>query len=199
VLRRAASYIAHHHLALLALFVALGGTSVATANAVLPRNSVGTTQVVDRSLQANDLSSKARSALKGKVGPRGVPGATGATGATGAPGASGARGATGPQGPPGAQGPPTSKLFVAVDADGALLKNSGATSAARVGVGVYRILFVSDITNCVYLATAGQDSGSLFENYHLYTSRTGTSTVNVQVFDEKNDSLDRPFALAVIC
>jgi hypothetical protein len=86
-----------------------------------------------------------------------------------------------------------------VAADGALSKNSGATTAARVDVGAYRILFDSDITTCVYLATAGQDSGSLFENYHVYTSRTGTSTVNVQVFDEMNDALDRPFFLAVIC
>ena len=36
-------------------------------------------------------------------------------------------------------------------------------------------------------------------DYHVYTSRTGTSTVNVQVFDEKNNPLDRPFFLAVIC
>jgi hypothetical protein len=48
VLRHAASYVGRHHLALLALFVALGGTSVAAANVVLPRNSVGTSQVVDR-------------------------------------------------------------------------------------------------------------------------------------------------------
>ena len=66
-------------------------------------------------------------------------------------------------------------------------------------IDVFRIQFDTDITNCVYLATAGQDTGSLFENYHLYTSRTGTSTVNVQVFDEKNNPLDRPLFLAVVC
>jgi hypothetical protein len=51
----------------------------------------------------------------------------------------------------------------------------------------------------VYLATAGQDTNSLFEDYHLYASRTGTSTVNVRVLDEKNNPFDRPFFLAVIC
>jgi hypothetical protein len=52
----------------------------------------------------------------------------------------------------------------------------------------------------VYLATAGQDDGgSLFEDYHVYTSRTRTSTVNVEIFDENDDLLDRPFFLAVIC
>jgi collagen triple helix repeat protein len=199
MLRRSASYVARHHLALLALFVALGGTSVAAGNAVLPRNSVGTKQVVDGSLQTNDLSSKARTALEGKTGPRGATGATGAPGATGSAGAPGATGATGPQGPPGTPGQSASNLFAAVDSDGTLLKDSGATAAARADVGTYRIQFDTDITKCVYLATAGQDTGSLFEDYHLYTSRTGTSTVNVQVFDEKNSPLDRPLFVAVIC
>jgi hypothetical protein len=79
------------------------------------------------------------------------------------------------------------------------LKNSGAAAAARTDVGTYRVLFDTDVTGCVYLATAGQDSGALFEDYHLYTSRTGTSTVNVVVLDEKNNPLDWPFSLAVIC
>lgn len=199
MVRRSAAYIARHHLALLALFFALGGTSVAAGKALLAANSVGTTQVVDGSLQTKDLSSKARSALRGKAGPRGAAGAPGAAGAAGARGAMGAVGATGPQGPPGAPGQPARTFFAAVDADGALLKNSGATAAARSDTGTYRVLFTADITNCVYLATAGQDTGGLFEDYHLYTSRTGTSTVDVQVFDEKNNPLDRPFFLAVIC
>jgi hypothetical protein len=199
VLRRSASYIARHHLALLALFVALGGTSIAAGNAVLAKNSVGTKQVIDGSLQTTDLSGKARTALKGTTGPRGAPGAPGAPGATGSTGAPGATGATGPQGPRGAPGQPATNLFAAVDSDGTLLRGSGATATERGDVGTYRIQFDTDITNCVYLATAGQDTGSLFEDYHLYTSRTGTSTVNVQVFDEKNISLDRPFLLAVIC
>ena len=216
MLRRSASYIARHHVALLALFVALGGTSFAAGNAVLARNSVGTRQVIDGSLQTTDLSSKARTALKGKTGPRGAtgapgaPGATGSTGAratgaagtpgaTGSTGAPGATGATGPQGPRGTPGQAASNLFAALDSDGTLLKGSGATATERGDVGAYRIQFDTDITNCVYLATAGQDTGSLFENYHLYTSRTGTSTVNVQVFDEKNSPLDRPFFLAVVC
>jgi hypothetical protein len=211
MLRKSASYIARHHVALLALFVALGGTSVAAGNVLLARNSVGTRQVVDGSLLTNDLSSKARSALKGNTGPRGAtgaPGATGSTGAAGAPGltgstgpagAPGAQGATGPQGPPGAPGRSASNLFVALASDGTLLKNSGATVVDRAGVGVYRIQFDADITDCVALATAGQDNGGLFEDYHLYTSRTATSTVNVAIFDEQDNPLDRPFSLAVIC
>jgi hypothetical protein len=190
MLRRTASYMTRHHLALLALFVALGGTSFAAGNALLPRNSVGTNQVINGSLQTNDLSKTARKALKGNTGPRGPAGSLGVQGAVGA---------TGAQGVQGAPGQLATKLFVAIDAGGTLTKNSGATSATRASAGVYRISFNTDITNCVYLATGGQDAGALFEDYHLYTSRTGTNTVNIQIFDEKNNPLDRSFYLAVFC
>ncbi len=62
-----------------------------------------------------------------------------------------------------------------------LLFNIGALAAVQTG------------------AKVGVAAGALFEDYHLYTSRTGTSTVNVQIFDEKNSPLDRCFYLAVFC
>jgi len=186
----AASYIKRHHLALFALFFALGGTSFAATNALLPRNSVGTGQVINGSLQTNDLSKTARSSLKGNRGP------TGAQGAQGAQGATGAMGAQGVQGVPGQA---ATKSFAAVDADGTLLKSSGVTLVSHPNPGVYRLTFNTDITNCVYLATGGRDDNVLVEDYHLYTSRTATNTVNVVVFDQNNDPLDRPLYLAVIC
>ena len=196
MLGKTASYINRHHLALLALFFALGGTSFAAGNALLPTNSVGTKQVINGSLQTNDLSKTARTALKGNSGLRGP---TGAQGARGAQGATGATGATGAQGVQGAPGQSATKLFVALDAGGTLTKNSGATLAARVDTGTCRIAFNTDITNCVYLATAGQDAGGVSGDYNLYTSRTGTTTVNVVIFDGSNNALDLPFYLAVFC
>jgi hypothetical protein len=84
-------------------------------------------------------------------------------------------------------------------ADGTVVRNSGVTLADRVDPGVYRITFDADITSCVYLATGGQDGGLLTEDYHLYTSRTGAHTVNVETFDEKNAPFDRSFDLGVLC
>src|SRR5580765_955115 len=104
MLRRAAFYTKHHHLALFALFLSLGGTSFAAGNALLARNSVGTAQVINGSLQTNDLSKGALKALKGNTGPRGSAGAQGAQGSPGAQGVQGPPGATGVQGvqaPPG--------------------------------------------------------------------------------------------------
>ena len=196
MLRRTASYINRHHLAMFALFFALGGTSFAAGNALLPRNSVGTKQVINGSLLTNDLSKTARTALKGNRGPRRPAGAQGAQGPNGA---TGAKGAAGAQGVPGAPGQSATKLFVALDAGGALTKNSGATLAARTGTGIYRIAFNTDITNCVYLATAGQDAGGVSGDYNIFTSRTSTTTVNVVIFDGSNNALDLPFYLAVFC
>jgi Collagen triple helix repeat (20 copies) len=189
-----ASYIKRHHVALLALFFALGGTAFAAGNALLPGNSVGTKQVINGSLQTNDLSKTARSALKGNRGP------TGPAGAQGAQGLAGLAGSTGAQGIQGVPGQSATTLFVALDADGTLTKNSGATLASKAGTGVYRISFNTDITNCVYLGTAGQDAGGLpGDDYNLYTSRTGTTTVNVAIFDGSNTLIDLPFHLAVFC
>jgi hypothetical protein len=78
-MRRLAGYIGRHHVALLALFVALGGTAVA-ATTKLARNTVGSAQVVNGSLQKVDLSAKAQRALRGRRGATGAAGAAGAAG-----------------------------------------------------------------------------------------------------------------------
>jgi hypothetical protein len=65
----------------------------AASNLVLAKNSVGSKQVINGSLQQADLSKKARKALKGSTGPRGF------TGAQGAQGAKGPSGQPGPEGP----------------------------------------------------------------------------------------------------
>ena len=85
---------------LVALFVALGGTGYSAVSKLLPKNSVGTKQVINGSLGTVDLSKKARAALKGNRGPAGAAGAAGAAGPTGATGAAGPAGATGPAGAP---------------------------------------------------------------------------------------------------
>jgi hypothetical protein len=96
--RRIAGYFVRHHVALLALFVALGGTAVAASNKVLPRNSVGSMQVINGSLQKGDLSGRAILALRGNQGARGP------IGLSGPPGPAGVQGPKGDKGDPGAGG-----------------------------------------------------------------------------------------------
>jgi hypothetical protein len=101
--------------ALLALFIALGGTGIAAVTAV-PSNSVGTAQLRNDSVTRAKIAHQSITSVLIKPGslmasdfaagqiPAGPKGDTGATGATGAKGDTGARGATGPAGVVGLMG-----------------------------------------------------------------------------------------------
>jgi pilus assembly protein FimV len=126
-------FLRRNTIALLALFLALGGTTYAASTALIGKNTVGSPQVVNGSLQTKDLSGKARKALKGNRGLRGF------TGAAGAPGAAGAKGATGAQGIQGAAG--TAVAYAHVNADGTVdtanSKNVADANVEHAAAGVY--------------------------------------------------------------
>jgi hypothetical protein len=103
MLVRLLGYLRRNHLALIALFFAIGGTSYAAVG--LAPNSVGTRQLKNRSVTLVKIRRGAIAALRGDTGPRGPTGRTGSTGHTGPRGPAGARGAAGPTGPTGGQGP----------------------------------------------------------------------------------------------
>jgi hypothetical protein len=96
-------------IALLALFVALGGTGYAALK--LPKNSVGTAQlknnavtgakVKDGSLQAGDFGGTLPAGAKGDKGDPGTNGTNGTNGAPGTPGTNGNNGTPGTNGAPG--------------------------------------------------------------------------------------------------
>jgi hypothetical protein len=95
MIARVGAYVRRNHLGLLALFVALGGTSYAALK--LPAHSVGTTQLRNGAVTANKIRSgalRARHFRGGKL-PRGARGAAGAAGPTGAAGPVGQTGPTG--------------------------------------------------------------------------------------------------------
>lgn len=75
-------YVRQHHLGLIAIFIALGGTAYA---ATLPRNSVGTAQLKENAVvtkKVKDRSLLARDFKRGQL-PRGVQGETGPAGPAG--------------------------------------------------------------------------------------------------------------------
>ena len=125
--------------ALLALFVALGGTSYAALQ--LPRNSVGAKQIKKNSvtspkvkpgsLLTSDFKPSQRARLRGPRGPQG---------------AQGDRGVPGPT------------QFARVLTSGAL--NSGtASSASRPATGVYQINFPTAVDSCAGSATTAAFPG----------------------------------------
>jgi hypothetical protein len=96
-------HLRRHLVAYVALFVALSSTGYAASERLLPRNSVGSAQVVNRSLQTVDLSRKAVASLRGLRGARGPQGLTGLQGQQGS---QGPKGDAGPPGPKGDKGDP---------------------------------------------------------------------------------------------
>jgi hypothetical protein len=85
-------------IACLALAIALGGSAFA-ATMLVPKNSVGSAQVINGSLQKGDLSKKAVAALRGNRGPRGFQGVQGDPGVAGPTGPKGDKGDKGDVGP----------------------------------------------------------------------------------------------------
>jgi hypothetical protein len=119
-------------IACLALLVALGGTGYAATT--LPRNSVTTVQVKDRSLLAKDF--KRGQLPRGAVGPAGP------------------AGPAGPQGPAGPGGSGASLKWALVRADGGIAAQSGGvTLAAKPGVGSYVLSFGSAVAGHPIVAT----------------------------------------------
>lgn len=90
--------------ALVALFVALGGSAYAAL--ALPKNSVGSAQLINGAVTPTKLSQASKRALSrpGPKGETGAPGPKGDLGPKGDPGPKGETGAQGPEGPKGDAG-----------------------------------------------------------------------------------------------
>jgi hypothetical protein len=163
-----------------ALLVALGGTSIAAVNA-LPRNSVGSLQVIDHSLLAKDF----------RVPPRGPAGPAGPAGAAGAAGAKGDKGdsATG--------------LWAVVDNNGTLIRSKGVTSAQKIGTGMYQVVFNSDVTGCGYVASTGSagNATTITLGQASVAQRINVANaVEVWILNSAGNALaDRTFHVAVFC
>jgi hypothetical protein len=123
-------FLRRNAIAMLALFLALGGTTYAASTGLIGKNTVASPQVVNGSLQTKDLSHKARAALKGNRGPRGL------TGAQGAPGAPGLKGDTGSPGTPGTA-VAYAHIFANGSVDTANSKNVATVNINHPVAGVY--------------------------------------------------------------
>ena len=160
-MRTIAGFIHRQGVALLALFIALGGTSYAIG---LGRNSVGTTQIKNGAVTEAKLAASARAVSSGRIANlvagdvttsmtsdqvlaalsgavKGAKGDTGPAGPQGAPGQDGAQGAQGIQGPKGEKGdqgvpgpPGTSVGSAYVAADGTTT-NAAYITISRTSVG----------------------------------------------------------------
>jgi len=169
-------FFRRHTIAMLALFLALGGTTYAASTALIGKNTVASPQVVNGSLKTKDLSAAARRALKGNRGLRGLRGLTGAQGAKGATGAQGIQGIQGIAG--------TARAYATVLPAGTLVATNtkNVTGVSRVGAGIYCLDLASgiDATTTSPVATLDASAGSFLANGEIYVETTPNSCTAAQ-------------------
>jgi hypothetical protein len=107
--------------AMLALFVAMGGTAIAAGNALITGK-----QIANSSITGTDVKNKSLTAKDFKGSVRGARGARGPAGPQGAQGAQGPQGGQGPQGAQGPTGP--SDGFYTATATGQAISTVGVTT-----------------------------------------------------------------------
>jgi hypothetical protein len=184
-------------ISLIALFVALGGTTYAATS--LPKNSVGTKQLKNGAVTKGKINKKTISALRGSRGPVGP---AGPKGATGSQGPSGPKGSTGS---PGADGTAVAYARVLDDGtvDSAQSKGIVSANVSHPGTGIYCFSGLSFTPhNAVGSAQHTEDNLSAFvNNGTVYASCPGTSQVSVVLLADGGSSgdfaQDGPFMIAI--
>jgi hypothetical protein len=182
----------------LALLAALGGTSIAAVSQ-LPLRSVGTPQLKNNAVTSAKVANRSLLAVDFKQGqiPRGPRGPRGFTGEPGAPGTAGAPGPSGPAGPAGS----VTRLTAVLNASGSIARSQGTTSAGRLQLGAYEVIFNQNVSACTYIASLGNPATAAPPPGSIgVTSRSGNANgVGVVTYDAAGEFADRSFHLAVVC
>ena len=129
MMKRLGRFARHNTIALLALFLALGGTSFAAATLINGK------QIKPHTIAKNRLTNTAIKQLRGNRGPQGAQGPQGPKGATGAQGVQGVQGVPG-----------TAVAYGYINSDGTFdaTRSKNIVDVQRQGAGIY----------CVKLAAA---------------------------------------------
>ena len=198
-MKKIGTHLRGHFVAYLALFFALGGTSFAAVNA-LPKNSVGSPQIKNGSIQKIDISKKTVSALRGLRGPRGLQGIQGIQGI---------QGVKGDKGDKGDAGTPATKLFASVSADcGGLDRGSGVTAVDLNFAARCDVRFNQVVSTCVPVVSfKGVNGGSWELNANTDSdapslTQLDSNEVAVTFRDNAGALITAnrpPFQLAVFC
>jgi hypothetical protein len=165
--------------ALVALFVALGGSAYAAIvitgrnirNSTVEGADIKNGALASRDIKANSVGGVA--ILESRLGT--VPSASQADGLT---------------------------RFAVVSGAGALARGRSVSSAARTSAGRYQVIFDRDVRGCAYFATIGDTSAAGPPQGSEITTSSLASNVNGISIRTENDAgaaVDRPFHLVVPC
>ena len=164
--------------ALIALFVSLGGTGYAALKVTgknVKNSSLTGKDVKNSSLMGKDVRNRSLAAKDFKPGqlPAGPKGATGGQGRQGLPGAAAAT------------------AFASVAANGTLRFGKGVASATKVG-SYYLVTFNRSTTGCVAVATPTGSGAELVAD-------ASANEVQVYTYNSAGAVADNAFSLALLC
>ena len=165
--------------ALLALFMAMGGSAYAlvVTSGSIKNNTIRSADVRNRALLGKDMR------------PNGVGG--------------GAIKESTLETVPGAFVAHGSARYAVVNSAGQGVRGRGTTSVARTAEGRYQVIFDADVRNCGYYATVGDPSAAAPpQNSQISVSSLGSNVNGVSIRTENGGNgaeADRPFHLVVFC
>lgn len=167
--------------ACVALFVALGGVSYGVAT-----GSIDGREIKDRSITNKDFKN---GTLRGnEAKPDGFGGAAIKEATLGpVPSANGANGLA---------------RAAVVSPAGAVVRSFGGATATRTGTGRYAVIFTSNVQNCVYVATVGDEAagGPGSGTVSVATLQTNPNAVDVRTANAANNAPENhSFHLIVTC
>jgi hypothetical protein len=166
--------------ALVALFLSLGGVSYGLATGVIDSREIKNNTI--RSADVRNGGVLGKDARADGIGGRAIKESTLGT----VPSAFQAHGAT---------------HFVVVSDQGVQVRGRGTVSAARTAEGRYQVITDRDVRSCAYYATIGDPSAAQPVSGQVSVSSLGSNVNGVRIRTE-NDAgapADRPFHLLVLC
>lgn len=96
-----------------------------------------------------------------------------------------------------------SARYAVINGSGQLVRGRDVTSAARTGAGRYQVIFGGDVRNCAYFATLGDPTASGPPQNGQVSVASLASNVNGVAIRTENggngNELDKPFHLIVSC
>jgi hypothetical protein len=187
-------------IASIALLVSLTGTSVAAVSQ-LARNSVGTPQLKNNAVNSKKVKNGSLLRADFKAGQ--IP--AGARGPAGPAGPQGAQGPQGPQGPQGLQGltgatGSVTKLTAIIAGNGTIVRQQNVTSATRLGLGAYEVIFNQNVSQCTYVATPGSGgTGTPHGHVSVEPRSLNANGVFLATATPAGADADLGFHLIVVC
>jgi hypothetical protein len=177
LLPAAGRYLRTQHLALLALFLVLGGTSYAAVKVTVPDKS-GTIRACYKTKSGALRVTSAKKCKKGEkpvawntAGQTGPTGPTGPAGAAGAAGANGTNGSNGTDGAPGQQAPPAAVQDWAAFAPDSTAGDCPAATGQFCGNPT---TCTGQVTNCPWHSVGGFQSAAFYRDPYGVVHLKGT-------------------------